>query len=80
MKNLCPVCGFEMEDPPANFNICPCCGTEFGLHDQNASLLELRQNWIAGGLRWWSNTDAVPEDFDPYRQLRRLDMPRKGTR
>jgi hypothetical protein len=71
-EHLCPVCGYEMEDPPSNYNICPSCGTEFGVNDVNASALELRMNWIASGMEWWSTTDAKPVEWAPLTQLARL--------
>lgn len=71
-ENLCPVCGFEMEDAPRDYNICPSCGTEFGVHDINASVLELREAWVKAGPKWWSVTDEKPTDWDPYAQLGRL--------
>jgi hypothetical protein len=71
-KHLCPVCGYELDDPPRDFNICPSCGTEFGLHDVNASILELRQAWIDAGPRWWSKTDPQPQNWNPFVQLSRV--------
>lgn len=72
IENLCPVCGYEMEDPPRDHNICPSCGTEFGLHDRNSSILELRAAWIATGPKWWSETDLQPENWNPFMQMVRL--------
>ena len=69
MKNLCPVCGYGMEDPPEAYNICPCCGTEFGLHDANSSIAALRAAWLRSGAHWWSPVDPQPQDWDPYLQL-----------
>jgi hypothetical protein len=74
IKSLCPVCGYEMDDPPRDYNICPSCGTEFGLHDLNASILELREAWIKNGPKWWSSTDPQPDGWDPYAQLARLGI------
>lgn len=74
IQNLCPVCGFEMDDPPRDYNICPSCGTEFGLHDLNASVLDLRQAWIKTGPVWWSDSDPRPVNWDPYVQLSRLGI------
>jgi len=65
----CPVCGYGMADEPANYHICPSCGTEFGLHDQNASIEELREHWIRTGPKWWSKTDPKPENWNPFLQL-----------
>jgi predicted amidophosphoribosyltransferase len=46
IENMCPVCGYGMPDPPRDYNICPCCGTEFGHHDQNASIEDIRLAWL----------------------------------
>lgn len=66
---LCPVCGYGMQEPPENYNICPSCGTEFGIHDVNASILELRAVWLQNGCKWWSDSDPKPANWDPYGQL-----------
>jgi len=68
-ENTCPVCGFEMEAPPKDFRICPSCGTEFGVHDVNASIAELREAWMRTGPKWWSSVDARPENWDPITQM-----------
>ena len=72
VKHPCPVCGYNMEDPPSDFNICPSCGTEFGLSDVNASIEALRANWIADGARWWSDTDPRPDGWNAAAQLAEL--------
>ena len=74
VQNLCPVCGFQMDDPPVNYNICPSCGTEFGVHDVNSSIEQLREAWIQSGPKWWSTTDPQPEGWDPYVQLGQLGL------
>jgi hypothetical protein len=74
LENLCPVCGYEMNDAPANYNICPSCGTEFGINDVNSSIRELRSRWIQNGPRWWSPTDSPPINWDPFTQLARLGV------
>jgi len=61
----CPVCGYEMTEGPRHFNICPSCGTEFGLHDVNASIDELRAAWIAAGPQWYSRVLPEPEGWQP---------------
>jgi hypothetical protein len=71
----CPVCGYGMEDAPADYNICPSCGTEFGNHDVNASLGSLRAVWLRGGAKWWSSVDKPPPGWDPYEQLNTLVRP-----
>jgi len=72
--NMCPVCGFEMEDPPRDYNICPSCGTEFGVHDLNSSIADLRDAWLRTGPRWWSNVDPAPPNWNPFSQFARLLM------
>src|SRR5439155_11226242 len=69
IENLCPVCGYEMEAPPRDHRICPSCGTEFGVHDVNASIPELRDAWIGTGPKWWSKTDPQPDRWDPFAQM-----------
>jgi hypothetical protein len=71
-KYLCPVCGFWMEAPASDYNICSCCGTEFGNHDINASITQLRASWLRNGARWWGQFDAVPAGWDPYTQVSAL--------
>jgi hypothetical protein len=72
MDNMCPVCGYDMEDPPPDFNICPSCGTEFGNNDVNASIKELRSAWLRNGARWWSPVDSPPDGWDPFEQISAL--------
>lgn len=72
VQNLCLVCGYEMDDPPRDYNVCPSCGTEYGVNDVNASFEQLRQAWIATGPAWWSKTDLKPENWNPSRQLANL--------
>lgn len=74
-QNLCPVCGYQMDDPPADCNICPSCGTEFGIHDANATIADLREAWIASGPKWWSVTEPQPDNWDPFTQLGTLALP-----
>lgn len=68
---MCPVCGFEMADGPHDFNICPSCGTEFGLHDENSSIQDLREVWIASGPSWRSGVIDKPQGWNPWWQLLR---------
>lgn len=68
----CPVCGYGMEYPPADYNICPSCGTEFGVNDVNSSIAELRNGWIVRGLAWWSPVDLAPPGWNPSEQLLQL--------
>jgi hypothetical protein len=71
-NNLCLVCGYEMDDPPRDYNICPSCGTEYGVNTVNATYEQLRHAWIATGPAWWSKSDPKPENWSPSRQLANL--------
>jgi hypothetical protein len=74
MTYMCPVCAYGMTHEPANYHICPSCGTEFGLHDQNATIEELRNAWIRTGPQWWSQTDEPPSNWNPHLQLANLKL------
>ena len=57
---MCPVCYFpNMQYPAEDYNICPCCGTEFGNHDDDYSLSELRDMWIARGCPWFFENPPI---------------------
>lgn len=68
----CPVCGYEMDEGPRDYNICPSCGTEFGLHDVNSTIHDLRQAWIGRGKDWHSTVVPRPDRWDPSLQLQKL--------
>lgn len=72
---MCPVCGFFMDEAPERNNICPSCGTEFGLHDRNASVTDLRRAWMMGGMAWWSSVDEEPAGWNPFEQVSRVIRP-----
>jgi len=67
--HMCPVCGYEMADGPRDYNICPSCGTEFGLHDVNSTIENLRAAWFATGPRWYSVVIAQPANWNPFIQV-----------
>jgi hypothetical protein len=69
---MCPVCGYGMEDPPEDYNICPSCGTEFGNHDVNTSIGNLRASWLRSGAKWWNPLSGPPTGWDAYEQLNAL--------
>ena len=58
-----------MDEGPRDYNICPSCGTEFGLHDFNSTIEDLRTLWLASGPRWRSTVDPEPPLWDPLLQL-----------
>jgi len=68
-KFLCPVCGFNMDDPPANYNICPSCGTEFGYDDFSRKHEALRDEWVKAGARWFSKYQKEPANWNPISQM-----------
>lgn len=69
MANICPVCGYSMERPAADYRICPSCGTEFGYDDAGRSYATLRSAWLRAGAHWWSRSRAMPAEWDPFTQL-----------
>ena len=76
-EHMCPVCGYEMVDGPRDYNICPSCGTEFGLHDVNSTVDNLRKAWLATGPRWYSSVVTQPANWNPFSQV--ADAMRGGT-
>lgn len=79
MNYICPVCGYDLDEPPANYSICSSCGTEFGYDDFTLSHEELRRRWLAGGAKWWSNYVSPPPNWSPFRQLLRVTNPMAAT-
>jgi hypothetical protein len=73
-EKLCTVCGYEMEEGPRDYNICPSCGTEFGLHDVNSSVRDLREVWLESGPQWSSRVIPQPQNWQPLMQLAGLLM------
>jgi hypothetical protein len=74
----CPVCAFaQMPYPPADYNICPCCGTEFGIDDDFASYLELRDDWLRRGGKWFGETKPYtrPAFWNAWNQLESAGFP-----
>jgi len=67
--NFCPVCGYALPYPPADFHICPSCGTEFGYDDSGRTYEELRNRWLMSGPSWWSPVDPQPADWNPQHQM-----------
>jgi len=66
----CPVCGYGLTKPAADFTICPCCGIEFGYGDAGKSYQELRDEWVEYGTHWSSKVVTQPADWDPWKQLK----------
>jgi hypothetical protein len=69
MTNNCPVCGYGMDRPPADFNICPSCETEFGYSDSGTHYDELRMAWLEDGAPWRSAVVSKPDGWNGYVQL-----------
>lgn len=80
--SLCPVCGNSLSKPAwrgdlASFEICRSCGTQFGYQDHLRTperYAELREQWVASGMRWWSKSNGPPPGWDPEQQLRRVSV------
>ena len=72
LKNVqfpCPVCGYGLANPAANFTICPSCGVEFGYSDAGVSHPELRAEWIESGPHWSSQVMPQPARWNAWQQL-----------
>ncbi len=82
MKNLCPVCGYDLEFPAWDGNlpsgeICPCCGIQFGYDDAAGGQQQLRREiyenwrseWVSQGMPWRSEGTRPPENWCPTAQL-----------
>jgi len=68
--HTCPVCAYQqLTDPPSDYAICPCCGVEFDYDDATKSHAQLRAEWIAAGLKWFSRATPPPQGWDGRRQL-----------
>lgn len=86
-SKYCPVCGYEMDDPPwandrsPSDEICPSCGIQFGYSDMTGGNIEGRKylhlgwrlKWRQDGMRW-SSTFGKPENWDPIKQLKNIDI------
>jgi hypothetical protein len=72
-KYICPVCGFLLKYPAANFNICPSCGVEFGADDIDHDIGELQQLWFDRGMVWSSPVLPRPVDYNPALLLKNLE-------
>jgi hypothetical protein len=66
-----------MPYPAEEYNICPCCGVEFELDDEYKTHAELRADWIARGMPWFSAVRLPPHGWNPEAQLagHRKDTP-----
>jgi len=86
MGYMCPACGYDkLDEQPwteesASYEICSSCGIEFGYDDWAGGDVQARQDayaawrhrWRAGGMRWFSPSEAPPPDWDPVSQLERV--------
>jgi hypothetical protein len=77
--NICPVCGYGMEVPPSDYSICSSCGTEFDPLMTKDSYADLKKSWIANGPTWWSTFNDKPKDWNPWEQLKALELNAIGT-
>ncbi len=88
MKHICPVCGCDHLHEPAyddegggSYEFCPSCGFQFGYHDNGEDVDDStifhqrwRQQWIEGGMVWWSPSRQPPESWSPLAQLLRIGI------
>lgn len=81
MKYICPVCGYDALGrlphggvPDPSYEICPSCGFEFGITDDDEGITyeQWRNEWIANGMVWWSQSRKPSPNWDPKKQLRNV--------
>lgn len=76
---LCPVCGYDQGGIGLDWHeICGSCGLHYGYEgaapdpkQSEAMYAQFREEWIAGGKKWWA-PGKPPEGWDPDSQLARL--------
>ena len=73
-KYLCPICGFLLDVPPADYNICPSCGVEFGSDTVEWTYQELQRGWIDRGMEWTSRVIPRPPHYNPLAQLGNVSL------
>jgi len=88
-KHYCPACGFPLDEPAwvdpdapggGSQKICQSCDIQFGYEDaaggdparRRQLWREWRERWVADGCPW-RGASPPPDDYDPKRQLRRVD-------
>jgi hypothetical protein len=93
-KIICPICGAKnavqevpwSKDGYASQDICPCCGTHYGEDDwanteeeRRFLFIELRKQWIAGGMLWKHDhpedpfpQNHPPQNWNPQEQLKNI--------
>jgi hypothetical protein len=62
--------------------ICPCCGIQFGYTDAAGGDLQARERlyqewrlrWIAQGMLFKHKGNALPQNWDPISQLKRIGV------
>lgn len=85
-NQLCPVCGYNLgfeawRDNSPSDEICPSCGIQFGYDDmadndefeRKKIHKKWREKWIESGMKWYSKR-PIPEDWDPEKQLKKLNL------
>ena len=86
-ETLCPVCGYDLGFLPRKGNspsdeICPSCGIQFGYDDaaggnecgRQTIYHRRRQQWIEGGMQWYSRHRSSPPGWDPIEQLSQIEV------
>lgn len=72
---MCPICGFDMDDPPQDYNICSCCSTEFGAPGMDYlhwPYQVCRERWLQSGMKWWSKYNEQPEGWNAMEQFSKV--------
>ena len=86
-SNVCPACRYYLDFEPwiggsPSDEICPSCGIQFGYDDSSIDdeltkeeMYRIwRKKWISDGTIWFSKSRKPPKDWDPIKQLKRVDV------
>ena len=88
-KNICAACGYPHLLSPqrsasggASHEICPACGFEPGYTDDDQDITpdQWRDQWVAGGKKWFSKGTQQPTDWKPAASSAKKTASKKAAR
>lgn len=74
---ICSCCGIEfgydqVTETLANKDFAALCEGTWSKADLDFMHASLREKWVFGGMKWWSEYNPAPENWNPGEQLRQL--------
>ncbi len=66
----------RLTEDGGSYEICVSCGFQFGVHDEDRhiSYEQWRDRCVSEGCPWKGLNTPPPENWDPIKQLRQLDL------